>query len=101
MDLICKNEVYKIIGAAMEVHKVLGCGFLEAVYREALELEFQAQNIPYEQEKLLKITYKGNLLKKEYIADFVCFDKVIVEIKALSAFADAHTAQVINYLKAT
>jgi GxxExxY protein len=100
-ELICKNEVYRIIGAAMEVHKELGHGFLEAVYQEALELEFQERNIPYEREKTLNINYKGQLLKKEYIADFVCFDKIIVELKALSSITNEHTAQVINYLKAT
>jgi GxxExxY protein len=101
MELLKKNEVYKIIGAAMEVHRLLGCGFLEAVYQEALELEFQARNIPYEREKTLQISYKGKKLKKEYVADFVCFDSVIVELKALSALNNDHLAQVINYLKAT
>jgi GxxExxY protein len=101
MELLKKNEVYEIIGAAMEVHRLLGCGFLEAVYQEALELEFQARNIPYEREKTLQISYKGKKLKKEYVADFVCFDSVIVELKALSALNNDHLAQVINYLKAT
>ena len=101
MDLLFKNEVYRIIGAAMEVHKTLGCGFLEAVYQEALELEFQMQDIPYEREKKLRIKYKGHTLKKEYIADFVCFDKIIVELKAVSDLCDEHYAQIINYLKAT
>ena len=101
MELLFKNEVYRIIGAAMEVHKTLGCGFLEAVYQEALELEFQMQDIPYEREKTIRIKYKGHILKKEYIADFVCFDKIIVELKALSNLCDEHYAQIINYLKAT
>ena len=101
MELLLKNEVYQIIGAAMEVHKILGCGFLEAVYQEALELEFQIKKIPYEREKTLQIEYKSNILKKEYVADFVCFGKVIVELKALSNLCDDHYAQIINYLKAT
>jgi len=101
MELLLKDEVYQIIGAAMEVHKILGCGFLEAVYQEALELEFQMEKIPYEREKTVQIEYKGNILKKEYVADFVCFGKVIVELKALSEFCDEHYAQIINYLKAT
>ena len=101
MELLLKNEVYQIIGAAMEVHKILGCGFLEAVYQEALELEFQIKKIPYEREKTLQIEYKGNILKKGYVADFVCFGKVIVELKALSNLCDDHYAQIINYLKAT
>ena len=101
MELLLKDEVYQIIGAAMEVHKILGCGFLEAVYQEALELEFQMKKIPYEREKTVQIEYKGNILKKEYVADFVCFGKVIVELKALSEFCDEHYAQIINYLKAT
>lgn len=76
MDLIYKKESFLIIGACMEVHRELGPGFLEAVYQEALELEFQKQNIPYEREKLLNIFYKGVKLSKFYSADFVCYDKI-------------------------
>ena len=101
MELIKKEEVYRIVGAAMEVHNTLGCGFLEAVYQEALALEFQACNIPYEREKQLKIFYKGHELSKYYYADFVCFDSIIVETKAVSMFTNDHAAQIINYLKAT
>jgi GxxExxY protein len=101
MDLLFKDEVYRIIGAAMEVHKVLGCGFLEAVYQEALELEFQFQQIPYKREAKLKIYYKGHLLNKFYEADFICYDSVIVELKALSALTSDHESQLLNYLKAT
>ena len=101
MDLIYKEESYKIIGAAMEVHRDLGCGFLEAVYQEALEIEFQKQSIPYEREKLLTIYYKGIKLKKRYSADFVCYDKIIVELKALSDLTTQNEAQVLNYLKTT
>ena len=85
----------------MEVHRELGPGFLEPVYQEALELEFERQGIPFEREKELKISYKGHILKKKYVADFICNDKIIVELKALSALSGEHVAQVLNYLKAT
>jgi len=101
MDYLYKNETYSIIGAAMEVHKTLGAGFLEAVYQEALEKEFLLREIPFEREKQLKIWYKGEELSKYYVADFVCYDHIIVETKALSALIDEHLSQVINYLKAT
>ena len=100
-NLIYKEESYKIIGACMEVHKELGCGFLEAVYQEALEIEFNNQGIPYEREKELKIYFKGIELRKRYNADFICYDKIIVETKALSNLTDDHLGQVLNYLKAT
>ena len=99
VELIFKEESYKIIGAAMEVHKELGAGFLEAVYQEAFELELQKQEIPYEREKLLKIFYKGQKLKKRYSADFVCYDKIVVELKALGKLSTDHEAQILNYLK--
>ena len=98
--ILFKEESYKIIGAAMEVHKVLGCGFTETVYQEALELEFQLCDIPYVREKNFQITYKGQILEKEFRPDFVCFDEIIVELKAVSDFTDEHYAQVYNYLKA-
>ena len=101
VDLIYKEESYKIIGACMEVHKELGCGFLEAVYQEALEIEFKNQGIPYEREKELKIYFKGIELRKRYNADFICYDKIIVEVKALSALISDHEAQLLNYLKTT
>jgi GxxExxY protein len=99
--IVHKEESYKIIGAAFKVYNTLGHGFLEAVYQEALEIEFQHQNIPYEREKELKIQYDGLELKQTYKADFVCFDKIIVELKAVSALDDAHRSQVYNYLHAT
>jgi GxxExxY protein len=101
MGYLYEQETYKIIGAAMEVHSVLGCGFLEAVYQEALEKEFSLQDIPYKREVTLPIYYKDKLLQKTYIADFVCFEKIIVELKALSNLTNEHLAQVLNYLKAT
>ena len=100
-SLIYKSESYKIIGACMEVHKTLGCGFLEAVYQEALAIEFEKRKIPYEQEKILRIYYKKQLLKKTYNADFVCYDKIIVEAKAISQLHPDNMAQSLNYLKAT
>lgn len=85
----------------MEVHKELGPGFLEAVYQEALEIELHKQKIPYEREKLMNIFYRGIKLKKRYAADYVCYDKIIVEVKALSALSSDHEAQILNYLKTT
>ena len=101
VDLLYKEESYKIIGSAMEVHKELGAGFLESVYQEALELELQKQHIPYEREKWLNIYYKGQRMKKYYTADFICYDKIIVELKALGELNPDHDAQLLNYLKAT
>ena len=99
--VIYKEESYKIVGAAFEVYNKLGHGFLEAVYQEALEIEFQRQGISYEREKELKIQYDNVELKQTYKADFVCYDKIIVELKAVSALEDAHRSQVYNYLHAT
>ena len=99
--IIYKEESYKIVGTAFKVYNTLGPGFLEAVYQEALEIELQRQGIPYEREKELKIVYDGVELKQTYKADFVCFGKIIVELKAVSELDDAHRAQVYNYLHAT
>ena len=96
-----KQESYDIIGAAFEVYNKLGHGFLEAVYQECLEIEFKKRGIPYEREKDIKIFYDGIELTQSYRADFVCYDKIIVELKAVSALDDAHHAQVYNYLHAT
>ena len=98
---IFKKECYEIIGSCMEVHSELGCGFLEAIYQEALELSFMDFEIPFEREVQLDVFYKGRELNKKYFADFICFDEVIVELKAVNALADVHYAQVLNYLKAT
>ena len=94
------ERTYKIIGAALEVHKQLGCGFLEAVYQEALGREFGIQEIPFISQPVVEIVYKGKPLSKTYQPDFVCYDEVIVEIKAISGLMGLEEAQVINYLKA-
>lgn len=99
--LLFEEETKKIINACMEVHNELGCNFLEPVYQEALEREFILQNIPYEREKNLPIMYKGQILNKEYYADFICYNNIIVELKAVSKLAKAHKSQVINYLAAS
>lgn len=99
--IVYKEEGYSITGAAFHVYNTLGYGFLESVYQEALEIEFKRRNIPYEREKELKISYDGIELKQKYKADFVCYDKIIVELKAVSYLDDAHRSQVYNYLHAT
>lgn len=94
-------KTYAIIGAAMEVHRNLGCGFLEAVYQEALGLEFSARAIPFNREVELPVFYKGARLNTHYKADFICYDSVIVELKALEKLGPVEEAQILNYLKAT
>lgn len=94
-------DTYTIIGAAMEVHRVLGCGFLESAYQEALALEFRGRNIPFKREVVLPIRYKGHTLNTGYRADFICFDRVVVELKALARLGPVEEAQMLNYLKAT
>lgn len=100
-DLLYKDEVYAIIGAAMEVHTILGTGFAEAVYDEPLRIEFASRSIPFEAQKRLTLQYKGITLQKTYIPDFVCYEKIVVEIKALDKLTVRETAQLLNYLKAT
>lgn len=99
--LLHSEETYKIIGAAMEVHKTIGCGFTEPLYQEAFEQELLLRGIPYQREKTFHVTYKGKLLNKDFRPDFVCFDKIIVELKAVQDLVDEHYSQVYNYLKAT
>ena len=100
-NLIDKDEVYKIVGACLDVYNTLGVGYLEAVYQEALALELGMRRIPFEQEKEIRIRYKGQMLLKKYYADLFCFDKVIVETKAVANLTPEHIAQTLNYLKAT
>ena len=99
--LILKDESYNIIGAYLSVHNELGCGFLEAVYQEALEEEFKIRSIPYVREQQIVISYKGKQLRKTYQADFICYNNIIVELKALSELSSLHQSQLINYLKVT
>ncbi len=101
MDLIYKDLTGEVIDAAFEVHKTLGFGFLETVYQEALEIEFDLRKIPFESQKQLEIEYKGVKLKKKYSPDFLVFDKIIVEIKAESQLTTNDEAQLHNYLKTT
>ncbi len=100
-SFIYKKETYQIIGAAMDVPNHLGTGFLEAVYQEALEIEFADRNIPFDAQKDISISYKNRRLSKQYIADFLCYKKIIVEIKAIKKVTEIEEAQLINYLNAT
>ena len=100
-DLILKDECYKIIGACFEVYNEKGCGFLESVYQECLEIEHDYQQIPFVPHEELRLFYRGKELKQKFIPDFICYGKIILEIKAVSQLTDDHRAQVINYLNAT
>ncbi len=100
-DLLLKDEVYAIIGTAMEVYNQLGSGFLEAVYQEAMEIETAERKIPTKTQQEIHIRFKEKTLKKSYIADLLCFDQIIVEIKALDRLTSREESQIINYLKAT
>lgn len=98
-DLIYKDESYKLIGVCFEVHKQLGSGLLEAIYKDAIEVELKKNNIPYEKEKGFIIKYKDVILEHKYFADFVVYDKIILEIKACAALNEVHISQTLNYLK--
>ena len=100
-ELLFKDEVYAIIGAAMEVHNELNAGFAEAAYQEAMEIELGLRGIPFERQKRVAIAYKGRQLECTYIADLICFGSIIVEPKAVRTLAKHDEAQVINYLRAT
>jgi len=100
-ELLYKEEVYAIVGAAMEVHRVLGCGFLEAVYQEAMGIELAQKNIPFLPQVELLVQYKGRLLKKCYVVDFIVYEKIIVELKAQEQLLSKDEAQILNYLKAS
>jgi len=99
--LIYPEESYKIIGACFEVYNEKGCGFLESVYQECLEIELGLQGIPWRAQIALPLTYKGRSLSQNYRPDFECYGKIIVELKAVEKLADEHVAQVLNYLNAT
>ena len=100
-ELLFKDESYRIIGACFEVYREKGCGFLEPVYQECMELELRMQGIPFVPKKPLALEYKGTPLQCKYEPDFVCYETIILELKAVKELADEHRAQVQNYLKAT
>lgn len=99
--ILFKDEVYTIQGAIFEVYREMGCGFLEAVYQECLEKELRLRSIPFVSQKELNLAYKGQPLEQCYRPDLICFDKIIVELKAVSELANEHKAQLFNYLKAS
>ncbi|MCU0857774.1 MAG: GxxExxY protein [Pontiellaceae bacterium] len=101
MDIIYKEESYKIIGASLEVYNEKDFGFHEAVYQECMELESGFQSIPFLPQKELSLECKGHPLEQKYIPDILCFDKIVVELKAVSTLTDEHRGQVLNYLRAT
>ena len=100
-NLIHKHETYEVLGACFEVYREKGCGFLEGVYQECLEVEFGLRALPARPLVTLPLSYKGRALSKVYQADFICFDQILVELKAVSRLIDEHRAQVQNYLHAT
>jgi len=100
-EIILKEESYKIIGACMEVHKELGFGFKEIIYKDALEIEFKSSNIPYQRERLYKVEYKGKVLPRRYPVDFVVYNSIILEIKAMPMIINNFVLQTRNYLKAS
>ena len=99
--LLFEEESYAIIGSCIEIHKKLGAGFNEAIYEEVLQKEFKKRNIPFETAKKLQLYYDGVALEKNLIADFVCYDKIIIQLKAVSNIEAAATQQTVNFLKAT
>ena len=101
MDILYKDECHAIMGACFEVYTVKGCGFLEAVYQECLQIEFGLRGIPFRAQAELQLEYKGHRLKQVYVPDCICYDKIIVELKAVTQLTDDHRAQVHNYLKTT
>ena len=100
-DLLYKEESYQIIGAAFNVYRDKGCGFLEPVYQECFEIELEYQQVPFHPQVEIELKYRDRVLQNKYIPDAMCFDKIIVELKALQEITDQHRAQVMNYLKAT
>jgi len=100
-DLKYPEECYKIVGAAFEVYKRMGCGFFEGVYQDCLEIELREQNIPFRSQVELAINYREIIIPHTYRADLVCYDKILVELKAVSELSDEHRAQILNYLNAS
>ena len=100
-ELVCKNEAYQIIGAAMAVHNELGSGMREIVYGDALEIEFKLRGIPFQREQIFNVFYKGVELQHKFKCDFICFNNIIVELKAEKGLTDIDRSQIINYLKIT
>lgn len=100
-EILYREESYKIIGCCLEVHNELGPGFLEVVYKDALEIEFQLNKIPYSKEKLFEVIYKGQPTNRKYNADFVIYDKIILEVKAYKRLSDDNLLQTLDYLKVT
>jgi GxxExxY protein len=100
-NLLFKDESYKIVGACFEVYREKGCGFLEPVYQECMEIELRLQGILYVAQRPLSLEYKGTPLRSKYQPDFICFEKIVLELKAVTELTDEHRAQVQNYLKAT
>ena len=99
MDILFKEEAYKIVGAAMAVHRFFGCGFTEKVYQDALEIEFRQQNIPFLREEPIFATYQHQQLKTEFKPDFICYDRIIVELKAVQTIEDYQRSQAVNYAR--
>ena len=99
--ILYREESYRIMGACLEVYKEKGCGFLEAVYQECLEIEMESRGIPFNPKSELSLSYKGRTLKQKYQPDFICFGQIIMEIKSVSKLADEHRAQMHNYLRGT
>ena len=100
-ELLYRDEVYRIIGACLAVHKDKGNGFVEPVYQDALEIELELTGIPFDAQRNYQIHYRDRPLKHTYTPDLLCFDKIIVELKAAKALTDEHRAQLMNYLKVT
>jgi len=100
-NLLYKDEVYSIVGVAIEVHKEMGPGFLEAVYEECMAIESQAKKIPFETQVELSVNYKGRPLNKKYIADYIAYGKIIVEFKCIPKLTNIEETQILNYLKVT
>jgi len=100
-EIFFKDESFKIMGACFEVYNQLGCGFLEAVYQESLEIELAEREIPFASQQAIQLSYNGTQLKQKCVPDFACYSKIIIEIKAVKSLNDEHRAQVHNYLRAT